>query len=325
MPTTPITWTGLVNATVNGDGDLEKTTDTLAGAGCMDNASGTGDAGGRSTETITGPDWEFRCTLGPPAGSGRSFVGIDNGSFSVDFSTWQYCIHVSTFNNTSGTPHPPNSLFVYEGSPPNKTYLDGVWNEGDLLRFVCTGSTVRYYLNSLLIYTSSQAPTYPLFACGSLACLGGTVVDAEFITSAGNAACEEGIATGDACSGPWTLPTPSPFPVPALGGPIPDVFYEIEGEWGEFSQKFADGVVDANTIQTAPVRRFVAEYTGLWPAECDILDEHYKSTRGGLKFTVQNPNTLETLTGVRYDEYQGPSHVKVWSKNRTVRFVKYTS
>lgn len=325
MPTTSITWQNLTNATVNGGGDLEKTTDTLGGSGCMDNASGSGDAGARSVEVITGPDWEFRCTLGPLTGSGRSFVGVDNGSFSLDYTSWQFCFHVSTFNNTSGTPHPPNSIFIYQGAPPNKTYLDGVWNEGDLLRIVCTGSTVRYYLNSLLMYTSSQAPTYPLFACASLACLGGTVEDAAFITSAGNAACEPGIATGDECSGPWSLPTPGPFPVPALGGPIPEVFYEIEGDWGEFGHKYADGVPDFNTIQTAPIRRFVAEYTGLDDAERALLDDHHKSTRGGLKFTLQNPNTLETITGVRYEEYSGPPHQKVWSKNRQIKFIKYTS
>lgn len=322
MPTVDLSWQNLTNATINVDGDLEKTTDTLGGTGCITNASGSGDAGARSVETITSGDFEFRCTLGPLAGpSGRSFVGLDHGSFTVDFAQWDFCIHVSTELNTSGTPHPVDSLFVYQGSPPNLTYLDGIWNEGDLLRFVVTNGVLRYYINSLLIYTSGQAVTYPCFAVASLACLNKTVIDPQFLTSAGASACEEGISTGDDCSAPWTMPTPTSFPT----SPRMANFVELEGNWREFSTKFPDGRTTANTIQTSPIRVFEAEWDGLSLVDAAILDDHYDSTRGALSFTLQHPHTLESITGVRYDGYSNPGHRKLWAGNRSARFIKYTS
>lgn len=322
MPTFNITWqTPLTNAVINGNGELEKN----AGANnCFTNASGSGDAGARSVETITGGDWEFQCTLGPSP-SGRSFVGISRGSYSTDFTTWDYCIHVSTESNTSGTPHPADSLFIYEGSPPNKTYLDGVWDEGKLLRIVCQNGVVRYYLDSLLVYTSSKAPIYPAFACVSLACLNKTVVAPKLITSSGAAACAAGNSSGDSCSAPWVIPTPSAFPVPANGGPVVEYFAELEPDWNEFNQVFADGNAEAATIQTAAVRRFRLEWDGLSEAEAAILDNHFDSTRGGLSFTLARPDVVETINGVRYEKYERGQHRKVWSQSRAAVLVKYTN
>lgn len=323
MPTYDITWqTPLTNAVINGSGDLEK---NAGSDNCFTNASGSGDAGARSVETITSGDWEFQCTLGPSP-SGRSFVGIDHGgTYTADFSQWDYCIHVSTESNTSGTPHPADSIFIYEGSPPNKTYLDGVWDEGKLLRIVCVNGVVRYYLDSLLIYTSSQAPTYPLYAVVSLACLNKTIVDPKFITSSGAAACEPGISTGSGCSAPWTIPTPTAFPVPANGGPTPEYFGEIESDWGNFGQTFADGNSEFATLQTVGVRKFKVEWDGLDETEAAILDDHFDSTRGGLSFTLVRPDTGETIQRVRYESYERGGHRKIWSQSRSAVLVKYTN
>lgn len=328
MPTIDITWQNLTQAIINGGGELEKN----AGAdNCFTNASGSGDAGARSVETITAADgnWEFRCTLGPLAGpSGRTFVGISRGTFSLDFTTWDFCIHVSTESNTSGTPHPPNSVFIYEGSPPNKTYLDGVWDEGKLLRIVCTNGVVRYYLDSLLIYTSSKAPIYPFYAVASLACLNKTVITPQFITgtaSGGSSACEEGSEHSTApCSQTFIFPTPSALPLPSNGGPIPSYFNELEPDWGEFSQTFPDGLALSNTIQTVAVRRFEVEWD-VDQDEAQELDEHWESTCGGIKFQVTHPYTGEVINGVRYEDYDRTPHAKVWLQKRTARLVKYTN
>lgn len=317
MPTTPITWTGLVNATVNGDGHLEKTSGS---DNCFTNASGTGDAGARSVETISSGDWEFGCTLT----EGRSFIGIDQGSFSLDFADWQYCIHLSTEENTSGTPHPANSIFIYQGSPPNKTYLDGIWQPGDLFRFVCQNGVVRAYLNSLLVYTFPNAPFYSIFACISMACLDTEVVDPYFITGVtGQNPCETGSDTEGACGDPWTFPTIAAYPLPANGGPRPAYFQEVDGDWGEHTQKFADGTSQANTIQNSPIRIFRAEYEGLSEAEANTLDAHYHSTRGGLKFQLTHPYTSEVINGVRYREYSRSNHEQLWSQARSVELIKY--
>lgn len=326
MPTVPITWqTPLTNAIINGSGDLEK---NAGSDNCFTNASGTGDAGARSVETITSGDFEFGCTLGPIGGaSGRTYVGLDNGSFSLDFGNWQYALHVSTELNTSGTPHPANSVFVYQGPAPNKTYLDGVWtNSGQLLRFVCTNGVMRAYLDSLLLYTFSGSPTYPLFACASLACLNKTVIDPYFITSAGGGgACSEGVSSGSGCSAPWTIPTPAAFPTHLNGGPRLEYFDEVEPDWGEHSQRFPDGNPVANTIQTTRIRRFAAEWQGLSAAEAAIVDAHWESTRGGLPFTLTHPYTTEVITGVRYESFRRSPGPRVWSQNRSARLVKYTN
>lgn len=328
MPTTDITWQNLTNAVINGSGHLEK---NAGSDNCFTNASGTGDAGARSVETITAGDFEFQCTLGPLDGeSGRSFVGLDNGTFSLDFTLWQACIHVSTESNTSGTPHPENSVFVYEGNPPNKTYQDGIWNEGDLLRIVVSGGVVRYYINSLLLYTSSITLTYPVSAVASLACLNKTVINPKFITSgggtggSGSSTCEMGDEklTVELCGRPWVFPTTSPLPVPSNGGPQPRIFQEIAGDYGEFGQNFPDGKTERNTIQTAPIRRWVVEW------DCDVdeaqeLDEHYYSTYGGLEFSITNPNTLETTGNVRYESYEVGPHRKEWAQSRIARLVRY--
>lgn len=325
MPTTIITWkTPLTNAVINGSGDLEK---NAGSDNCFTNASGSGDAGARSNESIASGDFEFGCTLGPIGGlSGRSFVGLDHGtgSFDADFTNWDYTIHVSTEANTTGTPHPANSIFVYRGSPPNRTYIDGIWtNSGQVLRFVCQSGVMRVYLGSLFVYVFPEAVTYPVFACVSLACLNKTVLSPYFLTGGGGSnPCEVGIATGDACSGSWTVPTMAALPLPSNGGPRPSYFEEVEPEWGEVSQKFADGQEQSTTLQTARVRNFNVSWDGLSVAQADALDAHYESTRGGLKFTVVHPYTGETITGVRYKDYSA-SHRKVWSKERSASLVKY--
>jgi hypothetical protein len=331
MPTTTITWQNLTRATVDGNGDLVN--DNSGSNNCFTNASGTGDSGGRSVEGITtAQDWEFRCTLGPqsPSESGRSFVGLAS-SFSLNFATWQYCLHVSTENNTSGTPHPENSIFVYEGGTPNKTYADGVWtNSGQLLRFICRNGVVRYYLDCLYLYTSPTAPTYPLYAVASMACYNSKTVDAEFITGpsvgSGIGGMTQGSQTGDACSPAWAIPSPTALPQPpTAGAPRPVRFQEMSAAWGNHGQTFGDMSSAHNTIQTARVRRFEIEWDGLSEAEAATLDAHYDSTSGGLAFSITNPHTAETVTGCRYLSYTQSPLVRKWSQRRSAVVIKFTN
>jgi len=328
MPTTTVTWTNLTKATVDGNGDLVN--DNSGADNCFTNASGTGDSGGSSTQSIaSAQDWEFRCTMGPNP-SGRTFVGMAS-SFSLDFATWQYCLHVSTEDNTSGTPHPPNSVFVYEGAAPNKTYRDAIWSNGSQnLRIICRTGVVRYYLDCLYLYTSPTSPTYPLYAMASMACHDSKVMDAVLITGpgvgGGTAGMAEGTQTGDACSPAWTIPTPTALPQPpTAGAPRPVRFQEISPLWGEFGQQFADRSSVHNTIQTARIRRFEVEWDGLTATEAGVLDAHYDSTSGGLSFSIKNPHTAETITGCRYMSYSRSPHRRYWSQARRATIAKFTS
>lgn len=189
--TAKVTWktSTLTNATVQADGDLEKT----AGAdNCGTNASGTGDAGARSNESITGGDWEVSWTFGPSPTSGRSFLGLRNG-FSLDYTTYKYCIHVSTSLNTTETPNLQDAIFIYENGPPRKAYLNHAWAAGDTLRIRCVSGVVTYWHKDTLIYTSSQSPTYPLNVNVSMACSNSTAERVQ-ITTAG-ASTQSGIRT----------------------------------------------------------------------------------------------------------------------------------
>ena len=170
------TWTNLTQATVNSSGNLEN--DNSGADNCFTDASGTGDSGAWTVETITGGDFEVSWKFGV----GRSFVGLTNGSFTLDYTQWDYTIHLSTEANTSGTPHPANSLFVYQGSPPNLAFADGVWVEGDTLRITCESGVVKYWHKQNLLYTSLVAPSYPLHVVASMACHDSTIEDLVIAT-----------------------------------------------------------------------------------------------------------------------------------------------
>lgn len=327
MPISNVTWQGLVNAHLNGSGWLEKN----AGADtCYEDAFGTGDGGAYSVNTIasTDDDWALTWTLGPDP-CGRTFVGLDYiYPFSLDFGDWYYCLAISTVNNTVD-PHPPDSVFVYDGTPPPKTaYREGIWNEGEVLSIICKSNVVRYYIGTLCLYVSPRAPIYPLYVTASLGCLGKYVENPRIQTGPGvnvgsNLIATLGAQTGESCAAAWTPPSPSSFPLPSNGGPQYAYFDEMEPDWGGFSSKFSDGSERFNTIQTVPTRRFVIEWDSLTAAQAASLDAHWESTRGGLSFTFVHPRTAEVITGVRYSKYSRNPHRVSWIQNRSAELMRY--
>jgi len=165
---------------------------------CFTNATSTHDAGAWSQEIITGGDFELSWTCGPIGGaSGGTFVGLESGSFTLTEGNWDFSILTQTENNTID-PHPPNSIFVYEGPPPNKAFRDGTWNEGDTLRIRVVSGVLSYYHKEELLYTSSISPTYPLRAIASIMCLNKTVIDAKICT--GTAITDPGTGGGTGTS-----------------------------------------------------------------------------------------------------------------------------
>lgn len=178
------TWTNLTNATVNSSGNLQNANGGTDN--CFTNASGTGDSGAWTVQTIDSGDfsvtWTFKNRDGVSP-SGRSFLGLTSGGFSLDYTGYNYAIHVSTEINTIN-PYAANSIFIYEFGPPNKAVSQGVWTAkgGDTLRIECISGVVRYYHKSTLLYTSSQAPTYPMHVIASMACFNSTVEDLSIVT-----------------------------------------------------------------------------------------------------------------------------------------------
>jgi len=174
-----ITWTGLVNCVVNADNSLEKT----SGAdNCFENASGSGDGGGYSVQTFaTGVDFEVSWNFGSDT-EGRMFGGLDASPNVTDYTSVSYNIHVSDQNNTSGTPHPPHSIFIYENGV-FKGAWDGVYAHGDTLRITRQSGVVKYWHKGDLLYTSSLSVASPLHFVGSIACLNKTIDDVVMSTS----------------------------------------------------------------------------------------------------------------------------------------------
>jgi hypothetical protein len=177
-----ITWAGVVNATVQADNSLLK---NAGSDDCFTDASGHGDAGGRSVETFVNGagDWEVSWNLGTTPSEGRAYVGLTtNASYPTgDFrNNLRYCIHISDQLNTLD-PFPAHIIIVYEngsfkkvlGTPGNYT----AYAPGDTLRIRSVGGVVTYWHKDTLIYTSALAPSYPLYFGASLACLNKTVDD----------------------------------------------------------------------------------------------------------------------------------------------------
>jgi len=178
-----VTWTNLTNAFVNSAGNLENDNSGLDE--CYTDAAGPGDSGAWTVQTITGGDWEVSWTFGPdPGPSGRSFLGVTDGVFSLDHADWHIAIHVSTELNTSGTPHPVNSIFVYKGSGSNVAFSDGTWTEGDALRIRCLDGTITCWHKNSLLYSTTDLPIYPIRVIASMACHDSTVEDIQIVTPA---------------------------------------------------------------------------------------------------------------------------------------------
>lgn len=172
-----ITWTGLVNCVVNADNSLEKT----SGAdNCFEDASGSGDGGGYSVETIAvGADFEVSWNFGSDT-EGRMFGGLDDSPNVTDYHTVAYNIHVSDQNNTLD-PFDPHSLFIYENGT-FKASFEGIYTHGDTLRIRRNSGVVTYWHKQTLLYTSALTVSNPLHFVGSIACLNKTIDDVMIST-----------------------------------------------------------------------------------------------------------------------------------------------
>jgi probable HAF family extracellular repeat protein len=149
----PVAWNDAVNVAVTGN-TLRKTGPT------------GWNAGGSSTTSILSGDGYVEATVS--ASTDIVMFGLSHGDTDQTYPDIDFAFYV----------HPADArLYVYEGGANRGPVSDYV--AGDVLRVAVTGGVVKYYRNGNLVYTSTQAPVYPLLLDSSLYNVGAQLLNAR--------------------------------------------------------------------------------------------------------------------------------------------------
>jgi hypothetical protein len=148
-----VSWTSVVGATASG-GTLTKTA-----------ATAWGNAGAVSTKSITAGNNGYVEFTATETNTYR-MVGLSNGNTNSNWNDIDFALYA----------HVGGQVLIYE-----KGVLRGAvstYATGDRLRVSVTGGVVTYSKNGTVIYTSAQAPTFPLLVDSSLYTQGATITNA---------------------------------------------------------------------------------------------------------------------------------------------------
>jgi len=153
-----VTWVNQVNTTVNG------TTITKTGG-----QGDEEDAGAASQQSIASGDATFQFTVDEV--NRFRFVGFGHTS------TWQGAANIDfSFRLQAG------HADVYENGNYDTDVLVSV---GDVMKIQIVSGVASYYKNGVLQYTSSQAPTYPLYVITSMIDASSTIAGAQLGAGSG--------------------------------------------------------------------------------------------------------------------------------------------
>ena len=201
-PTTGFAWTAAVKATASG----AKVTKNTSGCGdCLD-------AGAVGAQALTSGSVSFTVS------GGRLLAGLGTDtSASTSYTAINYA-----FSFTSAT--------AWEVRENGNYRFDGKYSTADVFKIAIEGTTVKYYRNDTLVYTSKTAVTGPLVMDTSIASLGAWVQVSSV-------------------SGTTTAPPPAPAPAPA---PAPTTGATLKVlQWNLHHGGFGtDGVYDTNRVAT---------------------------------------------------------------------------
>jgi hypothetical protein len=149
---TNVTWTNLVNATVNGT-VLQKT------GGC----DGCDDAGATSQQELASGDGYVEFTVGE---TGTIWLaGLSHGNDGTSFGDIDFAF---SFNGAGSAEIRENGIYQSE-----TTYA-----AGDLFRVAVSSGRVQYSRNGTLLRESEKVPAYPLLLDATLLTAGATIHDA---------------------------------------------------------------------------------------------------------------------------------------------------
>ena len=146
----PVTWTNLVNATVNGT-VLQKT------AGW----DGVDDAGATSAQQLTAGDGYVEFTVG----EATTFwlAGLSHGNAGTGYADIDFAFR---FNGAGSADVLENGVYAGGDTP---------YAAGDVFRVAVVGGRVQYKRNGLLLRESARTPVYPLLLDTSLGSIGASV------------------------------------------------------------------------------------------------------------------------------------------------------
>ena len=196
---TSMTWTSLVKSTASG-GTLQKN------GGCGE----CSDAGAISAQQITGGSVSFTVASGQ-----RLVVGLGTDTSA---STHYAIAYAFSFGGTSRWEIREKGVYRTEGT----------FGSSDVFKVALEGTTVKYFRNGSLVYTSKTAVYSPM------------VVDATLITASARVQVTDFSTTGS------TTTTPPPPPPPTTSGKTLRVL-----QWNLHHGGYGtDGVYDTNRIAT---------------------------------------------------------------------------
>lgn len=152
---TAVTWQNVVGVTPSAN-DLVKTgaAGWNAGASSVESISGDGAVEFSTSESTT-----------------NKMVGLSNGDSNASYAEIDFALYLRANRD----------IRVFENGADRGVV--GTYNAGDLFRVEVTGTTVTYYKNGSLLYTSMDTPTFPLLADTSLHTTGATVDNVELGTT----------------------------------------------------------------------------------------------------------------------------------------------
>jgi len=144
-----VAWQSISGLTLNGTNNVTKTTGT-----------NSWDVGGFSYNKVE--DGGFMQTIVNETNTSR-MIGLNAVNANVSYTDIDYAFYL-----VAG-----GSLNIYENGASKGAW--GAYSTGDTLRIAVVGNQVRYIQNGSIVYTSTVAPTLPLFVDMSLSTVGSTL------------------------------------------------------------------------------------------------------------------------------------------------------
>ncbi len=127
---------------------------------------------------------------------------------------------------------------------------------------------------------------------------------------------------------------PTYYPTPTRSGPQYLKYTKHRKAWKDITliSTFEDRGVDTNSSADDMPQRYTFEYDGLLEAEVATLDSWWDTYRLTGTFDLEEPRDEpwtgtvgNTVTGVKFEDYEDGDHDKVWINRRIAHLVKYPS